>query len=629
MRRRLAALVLLWLCRAPAAAAAAPNVVLIVADDLGWRDSSVYGSTLYETPSLERLAERGMVFRNAYAASPLCSPTRASILTGLYPGRLRLTMPAGHLEREVLDPGLLDAAAPDRRALTPETRTRLPNDYRTIAETLREAGYATAFFGKWHLGRAPYLPQHQGFDVVVGGSHHPAPPGGYFSPWSIDTIPQPRPGEHISHRLATEAARFIRANRDRPFFVSFWDYSVHAPFDARRALVRKYRGRIDPDDLQRSPLMAAMIETMDTAIGTLLDTIDEQGLAGNTIVIFTSDNGGNTFGSAGGEHPTSNAPLRSGKGSIYEGGVRVPLIVVWPGMVSGGTESEAVVTSVDHYPTILDMLGLDAAAAGPIDGVSIVPALDRSAPLAREAIFCHFPHYVRATHNVPGTSIRFGDWKLIRFHADGEDQTDRFELYDLRNDLAEAHDLAPQRPDLVADLDALIARHLEDTDALVPVPNPEYDREAHLLGGWTASRGAVAIVDDGFLRVAADSGEPAIVNRDPPRLSRPAALELRMRADAAGTWHVRWTTKSGRELHPRQSTTFSVPEGGSFRRYRIPLPIDRRLVSLRLDPGTGTRTIEIESIRLTRRGEVLGEWTFAGAESVRILHEDDYSWDRM
>ncbi len=474
---KLARFVLPAMFAAPTLAAepSRPNIVFFLADDLGWRDTTVYGSTFYETPNIARLAARGMTFSNAYAASPLCSPTRASILTGQYPHRLRLTTPACHIEQVVLDPTLPKKGPATQKALTPGTRTRLPNEYFTVAEALKEVGYTNGFFGKWHLGRDPYLPENQGFDLVIGGRRHPGPPGSrYFAPWPIDTIPQPIPGEHITDRLAIEAVGFMQKNQQRPFFLCFWDYSVHAPYQAKQPLIDKYRDKVDSDNPQHNPIMAAMIEPLDDAVGRLLDTLDEAGLAENTIIIFTSDNGGNMYDVVEDMPPTNNAPLRNGKGSIYEGGVRVPLIIVWPGHVKAGSTSDEIVTSVDYYPTILEMLSLEPQADQVFDGVSLASMLQQTEPLQREAVFCHFPHYVPATGNLPSASVRQGDFKLIRYFADGPNQEDRLELYNLSTDIGETTNLADAMPQRAAAMNELLTKHLVETQALVPKPNPAY-----------------------------------------------------------------------------------------------------------------------------------------------------------
>ncbi|MDX9978927.1 MAG: sulfatase-like hydrolase/transferase, partial [Lentisphaeria bacterium] len=245
-----------------------PNLIFILADDLGWMDTNAYGSTFYETPHLDALMARGLRFTQAYAANPLCSPTRASILTGQYPCRVRFTTPAGHLKEEVLDPIVPERSAQNQRLIQPQTRTRLPNEYLTYAELARAAGYRTAFMGKWHLGRDPYLPENQGFTVVVGGREHPGPPPrGYFSPWACPTLPDGPEGRHICDVLTDEACKFLRDNRDRPFLLNLWYYDVHAPFQGKEELIAKYRRKADPANPQHCPTMGAMIEALDQNIG--------------------------------------------------------------------------------------------------------------------------------------------------------------------------------------------------------------------------------------------------------------------------------------------------------------------------------------------------------------------------
>ena len=464
-----------------------PNVVFILADDLGWRDTSPYGSTFHETPNIDRLARRGMRFTNAYTANPLCSPTRASILTGLYPGRIGITAPVCHLPDERLEAALVPTARPDQRAVPQQSATRLKHEYITLAEALKEAGYATAHLGKWHLGREPYDARRQGFDLDVPNAPAAAGPGGgYLAPWQFIKDPkfQGKPGEHIEDWLSQEAVKFLRAHKDRPFFLNYWAYSVHGPWTAKPELVAKYRKKADPKAPQRNPVYAAMVHSLDDAVGRLLDALDELRLADNTIVVFFSDNGGihwlddrmkEQFGLA--SPPTSNAPLRGGKATLYEGGTRVPCLVAWPGKVKPGSRSEALLSSVDFYPTLLEMAGLNPKAGQRLDGVSQVPAL-LGQGVPRDTLYCFFPHYTPATGNVPGTWVHKGDWKLIRFHHDGEDQADRFELYNLKDDLGETKNLAATMPDRVKALNALIEQHLKDTGALVPVKNPRFDPQA-------------------------------------------------------------------------------------------------------------------------------------------------------
>ena len=329
-----------------------PNVVFILADDLGWSDTGLYGSEFYETPNIDALAERGMMFTNAYAAAALCSPTRASILTGLHPARIGMTIPNGHVEEVILDKSLQPRGRANHPALMARSVSRLDLEYFTLAEALKAAGYETGHFGKWHLGREPYDPLSHGFDVDLPHTPGPSPGGGYFAPWRF-WPGKGEDGEHIEDRMAAEASDFMRRNKDRPFLLNYWCFSVHAPIEGKPELVEKYRAKGNPDNPQRNPINGAMVETLDDAVGTLVGTIDELGIADDTVIVFFSDNGGIIHRFDGGVAVTSNAPLRSGKSSIYEGGVREPLVFVWPGTVEPGSRSDAIVQSIDFYPTLL------------------------------------------------------------------------------------------------------------------------------------------------------------------------------------------------------------------------------------------------------------------------------------
>lgn len=449
-----------------------PNVVFILADDLGWRDTGLYGSKFYETPHIDALAERGMMFTNAYAAAALCSPTRASILTGLHPARIGMTIPSGHLEQVILEKSLQPRGRVNHPALMAGSVSRLDLEYFTLAEALKAAGYKTGHFGKWHLGREPYDPLGQGFDIDLPHAPIPGPAGGYFAPWRF-WEGKGEDGEHIEDRMAAEASEFMRRNTDSPFFLNYWCFSVHAPIEGKPALVEKYRAKGNPDDPQRNPINGAMVETLDDAVGTLVGTIDELGIVDNTVIVFFSDNGGIIHRFDGGVAVTSNAPLRSGKSSIYEGGVREPLVVVWPGTVEPGSSSEEIVQSIDFYPTLLEVTGVPPRQGADFDGISIVPAL-RGESLHRGGIFVHIPNYTPATLQRPSTSVRKGDWKLIRFYCDGPGQTDRFELYNLREDIGESNDLAMAEPDRVTGLSSLIEQFLLETEAVIPLANPRY-----------------------------------------------------------------------------------------------------------------------------------------------------------
>ena len=457
-----------------------PNIVFILADDLGWSDTSLYGTTKFlETPNIDLLAKRGMTFTNAYAANPLCSPTRASIMTGLYPARIGITAPCCHEPAVRLEANLVDKAAPFQPALQVVSASRLKTEYYTLAEALHDAGYTTGHFGKWHLGQEPYSPLEQGFDVDVPHYSGPGPAGTNIAPWRFPAELHftGKPGEHIEDRMANEAIRFIRANKDKSFFLNYWAFSVHAPFDAKADLIKKYAAKADPNDPQRCPVYGAMVQTFDENVGQLIRVLDELKLTDNTIIVFFSDNGGNMYDRVNGIPPTSNAPLRGGKATIYEGGTHVPCVVVWPGKVEPGSRSNAFLSSVDWYPTLLDMTGVTPKKTVKFDGVSQKPAL-LGLDTPRDTVFCCFPHYTPATGSLPSVWVRRGDWKLIRFFCDGPEQADRFELYNLESDIRETKNLAAEHPDMVKELDTLIREHLKDIDAVIPAKNPAYDSTA-------------------------------------------------------------------------------------------------------------------------------------------------------
>jgi arylsulfatase A-like enzyme len=454
-----------------------PNIVFILADDLGWSDTTLYGNTrYYETPNVERLAKRGMVFTRAYSASPLCSPTRSAILTGLSPARTGITTPNCHLPAVVLEALPGKAAAPDQKSIQPIPVTRLQTEYRTLAESLKDAGYATGHFGKWHLGSDPYSPLQQGFDVDMPHHSGPGPAGSFVAPWKFRDFKENVPGEHIEDRMAQEAIAWMEKNKDRPFFLNYWQFSVHAPFDAKTELIDKHRVRVNPADPQRSPTYAAMVESMDDAVGTLLDALDRLGLADNTIVIFTSDNGGNMYSEVDGTVPTSNQPLRGGKATMFEGGTRVPCVVAWPGITDPGSRSDEMIQSEDYYPTLLDGLGIAPDDGQSFDGISILPAL-RGGTLQREALVQYFPHNPPVPEWLPpSASVHRADgWKLIRVFHGGDNAAHRYLLFNLQNDIGETDDVADKHPQLVRDLDGLIEHFLTDTYAVTPRPNPAFD----------------------------------------------------------------------------------------------------------------------------------------------------------
>jgi len=433
---------------AAAAAARRPNIVFILVDDLGWHDVGCYGSRIYHTPSIDRLATQGMRFTDGYAACPVCSPTRASILTGKYPARLHLT----------------DWIPGSRRwgkLRPPEWTKYMPLEEVTIAEALKKAGYACGHVGKWHLGGPKYRPEAQGFDFNFAGDHRGQPPS-YFWPYRIPNVKTGKPGEYLTDRSTDEALGFIERNKNRPFFLYFAHYAVHTPLQAKKEKIQKYLKLGLPPRGQNNATYAAMIESVDESVGRVVAKLDELGIADNTVIFFMSDNGGL-------HRVTSNAPLRAGKGTLYEGGIREPWIVKWPGVVEPGSTCSVPVISTDFYPTILEIAGLKPDPKQAPDGVSIVPLLKQTGTIDREALYWHYPHYHIGP---PGGAIRCGDWKLIEYYEDG-----RLELYNLRNDLSEKTNLAARMPQKAAELRKKLDSWRKAVGAQMPRPNPNYRRD--------------------------------------------------------------------------------------------------------------------------------------------------------
>lgn len=594
-----------------------PNIVFILADDLGWRDTSLYGSTFYETPNIERLARRGMRFNQAYAAAPICSPTRASIMTGLHPARLGITVPVCHVEQEVLEASVAARSDPARKLCIPQSATRLKTDYYTLAEALRDAGYTTGHFGKWHLGREPYDPLHQGFDIDV--PHWPGPgPAGYLAPWRFPAAMKftGQPGEHIEDRMAEEAIRFLKRNKDRPFFLNYWAFSVHSPWQGKPDLVAKYTAKANPHHPQHHPVMGAMVQSLDDNVGRLLDAIDALGLARNTIIVFFSDNGGVHFKGHDGEGNnydvplTSNEPLRGGKGTIYEGGTREPCVVVWPGQVQPGATSETIIQSMDFYPTILEILDRKPQPGQAFDGVSIVSALKQAGPPARDGIFCFFPHDVSITENRPAVYLRQGDWKLIRFFHDGPQFAHRYELYNLRDDLGESANRADRMAEKVRTMDQRIEQFLSDTHAVLPQPNPDYNPAAQALDGWRVVRNAKLSVSGGAMVVEVTGGVPTIMATTPAATGN-VTVEFRMRSTSSGPVRVFWNRKGEPNFPAERATTVEFTHDGQWHETTATLRVVGRLNAIRLDPGKDQGRVEIPWIRLkSADGKVLRQWTY-------------------
>ena len=463
-----------------------PNFVFFLVDDLGWKDLGCYGSTFYETPNIDRLAAEGMRFTNAYAACPVCSPTRASIMTGKYPARIRLT-------------NWIPGARPGK-LLSAEYFHYMKLEEVTLAEALKEAGYRTCFVGKWHLGNEPYYPEKQGFDVNIGGNDAGSPPT-YFYPYqrgsrSIPGLEEGKAGEYLTDRLTDESLKLIEQSKGQPFLLYLSYYAVHIPLEAKKELAERYKAKAQRLGLESKPhfaadedwpktaagdekwrktlktrilqdhaVYAAMIESVDESVGRVMRKLDDLGIADNTIIFFMSDNGG--LATAEGQ-PTCNLPLRGGKGWLYEGGIREPMLVKWPSAVKPGSTCDEPVTSIDFYPTMLEMAGLPPKPQQHMDGESMVPLLKGTGRQKRQAIYWHYPHYSNQGGG-PGGAVRVGDFKLIESYEDN-----RAELYNLRADLGEQHDLTAQMPEKAAELRRLLHEWRQEVGAVMPQPNPNW-----------------------------------------------------------------------------------------------------------------------------------------------------------
>ncbi len=438
-----------------------PNIVLIYADDLGWRDLGVQGSTYYETPNIDRLASEGMRFTNAYANAPNCAPSRAALMSGQYAPRTGIyTVASAARGRE------------ENRLLVPvENRTELALEIPTLAEALRDAGYRTGHVGKWHLGGEGHSPTDQGFDWAIAGNERGGTQSHFYPYGRSNRVPGlelGEEGEYLADRLVDEALGFIEEGGERPFFLYLSHYSVHTPIQGRPDLVSYYQDK-PASDGHDNPEYAAMIQAVDEGVGRLMETLDRLALAENTVVIFYSDNGG--YGPA-----TTMSPLRGSKGMLYEGGIREPLIVRWPGRVARGSVTDEPVIGTDLYPTLMDLAGGRAPSGHVLDGRSFRSALHgvRFADPTRD-LFWHFPAYLESDASVPGpwrttpsSAIRRDQWKLIHFF-----EGDRWELYDLESDIGESHDLSAEMPERTAELRAALEEWWAETGAFLPIPKPD------------------------------------------------------------------------------------------------------------------------------------------------------------
>ncbi len=472
-----------------ASSASATNVIFIMADDLGYMDVGFNNpDTFYDTPSLNSLAEESMVFTDGYAASPVCSPTRSSVLTGQYPARTRNTDyfggPNGFLElpEDLTDLSQMDFKWMGKRPILPAPYIEtLAHDHITLAEYFHARGYRTMHAGKWHLGNKGSWPKDHGFDINKGGVTGGGPYTGdqYFSPYDNPNLPDGPKGEHLPDRLASEVAGFITENKDKPFFVYLPFYSVHTPLMAPEDLVQKYEAKrkrlgLEPEfesehprenrTVQEHAIYAGMVEAMDSAVGKVLQAVEENGLKEETIIVFFSDNGGLSTSEGS---PTSNLPYRAGKGWAYEGGIREPTLVSWPGRIPAGQSGQPII-STDFYPTLLELCGFESIPWQHVDGKSFAPLLeDPDTDFEREPLFWHYPHWGNQG-GIPFSAIRKGDWKLIKFYYKKD-----LELYNLARDPKERYNLANQQPYRVKVLLDELEAMLEDTDALMPIVNPD------------------------------------------------------------------------------------------------------------------------------------------------------------
>ena len=627
----------LALLLAPLALVAAdkPNIILILADDLGGRDLACFGSKYHETPNLDRLASRGVRLTQAYSASPLCSPTRSSILTGQYPARTGITAPACHLPKVVLEKALLQG---NDRVHVANSITRLKPDYHTLAEALKASGYATAHFGKWHLGHNlqagdAYEPRDQGFDVDWPHTPKaPGPGGGYLAPWKFITDPEIKDdaGRHVDERMADEAGKFIRASKGRPFFVNFWLFSVHSPWNARQDYIEYFKQKTDPANPQKNPLYAAMVKSLDDSVGRLLKHLDDSGEADNTIIVFWSDNGGfayppkQTDPQGYAEIPaTSNLPYRSGKASLYEGGTREPGIVVWPGKVKAGATADFLMQSLDLYPTLVRAGGATLKPGQKVDGLDQTDALLGGAS-PRDRVFCHFPHGNATRDSVmdgfyAGSYVRKGDWKLIRFYGRSDDGTDELELYDLKHDLGERRNLAKEQPALAQELNGLIDGFLKDTEAVIPKANPNFGKASpkapakkkalapdDLPGGWKNRAGKAAVVE-GALSVQS-KGPDSFLGVSAGLTAGPAKLSFKIRAPQAGEGRIALLGPAG---GPEVlSVPYRTAGEAVWQTVTVELNPKQAAGILRLYLPAGSTVVDLDDIVLTPAQGPARRWEF-------------------
>lgn len=439
-----------------------PNVVLILVDDMGAQDLGCYGSTFYETPNIDALAKQGAKFTTAYAACPVCSPTRAALMTGENPARVRFT---GHIT------AILRHRYPKHGAIVPpDDNQKLPHEEVTIAELLGDAGYTSMSIGKWHLGPEGYWPTDHGFDVNIAGWTHGAPPAYFFPYYNLQSghnkniptlaLENGKPGNYLTDRLTTEAIQFIEQKKEKPFFLYLPYYAVHAPFEAKVGLVNKYNEKLKTDTSQKNATYAAMVDNLDQCVGRIMQALHKSGQDENTIFVLTSDNGGLSLA-------TNNAPLREGKGFLYEGGIRVPMLIRYPGHIEAGSQVDTPASTTDLFATICGLANVSVPEKVAVDSLNLVPALNGKAEKNR-ALHWYYPHYAPQA-KMPGAVIRQGDWKLIEFY-----DPPHVELYNLSQDVSEKNDLASSMPELTSQMNQQLHTWLKSVDPIMHTANPDY-----------------------------------------------------------------------------------------------------------------------------------------------------------
>ena len=632
-----------------------PNVIIFLVDDMGWMDSEPYGSQYYETPNMTRLASQSMRFTQAYSV-PLCSPTRATIQTGQYSARHGITSASGHQPAAAEGASLFpEKASPASRFLYPNSKNYLDPGLVTVAEVLKGEGYRTGHFGKWHLGIAPeHRPDQHGYETAWFCVPDPGPPS-YFSPYGVSvdgkaggktkvgTITDGAEGEYITDRLTDEVLKFLETHREERFFLNLCQYGVHGPWGHKEAYTAEFAKKTDPRGEQRNPIMASMLRSVDESLGRILDKLDELGLADDTLFLFTSDNGGNVHSNreddrktanlkadhpksaaiqewrkwAGGEGPTNNAPLREGKGRIYEGGQRVPLMIRWPGRIAAGSTSDEVVSAIDYFPTILDAVGAARPEGHVVDGVSLLPVLEGKATLDREAIFTWFPHLI------PAVSVRSGDWKLIYRWEPHREYPETRELYDLGKDPGETTNLAEEHSDQVARLEKLIERFIAETGAVAPIPNPAY-REPAVSNAAAGKKSVVtksaeglvpkfceAKLEEGMLKVTGTGRRPFLGTAQ-GRFEGPLKVRVEIQAPAGGVVQCQWK-EADQEEFPQEGQLMeqTLSATGDWQVVELVLPLEGVGGLLRLHlPATDGKAVAIKSYRIEGADGRVKEWRF-------------------